>query len=177
MENNLKKLTFNPGRFADALAKNLFARGFGKAIKLRRERRRRARLLRKGKSPGHLALANRLDRCRPKARCRSGACPECTFAAQRLYSRLLRKFLGTHGGSRTIAAVTIIPTQMVPPGSLSGASHRRAVDRLKYALRLARVPWFVGGVDFSFNEHATNRYPPGWSWHVHGFAPTKISIG
>ena len=52
MENNLKKLTFNPGRFADALAKNLFARGFGKAIKLRRERRRRARLLRKGKTRG-----------------------------------------------------------------------------------------------------------------------------
>ncbi|MGA7452078.1 MAG: hypothetical protein WBW73_12625 [Rhodoplanes sp.] len=170
---SVKKLSFNPGRFADAISKNLYARGLGKASALRRERRRRARLLRKGKTAAHQELAARLDSCKPRARCRSGACPECNYAAQKLYTRLLRNFIGKHAGSRTIAAVTLIPTQIIPPGNLSVASHRRAVDRLKYALRRAGVPWFVGGVDYSFNEHATNRYPGGWAWHVHGFAPTK----
>ena len=168
-----KKPPFNPGRFADAISKNLYARGLGKASALRRERRRRARLLRKGKTAAHQELAARLDSCKPKARCRSGACPECNYAAQKLYTQLLRNFIGNHAGSRTIAAVTLIPTQMIPPGNLSVRSHHRAVDRLKYALRLAQIPWFVGGVDYSFNEHATNRYPAGWSWHLHGFAPTK----
>lgn len=164
---------FNPGRFADALDENLYARGLGKGSALRGERRRRARLLRKHKTAVALALATRLDGCRPRARCRSGACPECNYAAQQLYAQLLRDFLDKHRGSRTIAAVTTVPAQVIPPGNLSVASHRRAVDRLKYALRLARVPWFVGGVDFTFNEHAEHRYPAAWCWHVHGFAPTK----
>jgi hypothetical protein len=174
---NLNKPPFNPGRFTDALAETLYAHGWGEALKPKRERERRARLLRKSNNAAALALAVRLDACAPKARCRSGACPECGFAAQKLYAKTLRRFIDKHRGSKTITAVTIVPTVMLPPGTLSLLSHRRALDRLKYALKLAGVQWFVGGVDFSFNEHSQNRYPAAWSWHVHGLAPTKNLVG
>jgi hypothetical protein len=73
-----KPLPFNPGRFADALAENLYAHGWGKPRKLKLERERRATLLRKGKTPKALNLSALLDGCAPHNRCRSGACPECT---------------------------------------------------------------------------------------------------
>ena len=76
-------------------------------------------------------------------------------------------------GSKTVAMVTIILPALFPPGTLSKAEHQRAAERLKYALAAARVPWLVGGVDLTFNEHATGRYPAGWCWHVHGFVATK----
>jgi hypothetical protein len=164
---------FNPGRFADALAEKLYPRGWGKSLKPKRERERRARLLRKGKTPKALNLAALLDGCTRGARCQSGACSECTHAAQTLYTQMLRNFLNSHGGSRTLTMVTIILPALIPPGTLSKAEHQRAAERLKYALRAAGVPWLVGGVDLSFNEHATGRYPRGWSWHVHGFVATK----
>jgi hypothetical protein len=69
--------------------------------------------------------------------------------------------------------VTVIQPALIPLGTLSKAEHQRAAERLKYALRAASVPWLVGGVDLSFNEHATGRYAPGWCWHVHGFVATN----
>lgn len=168
-----KPLPFNPGRLADALTPKLYPRGWGKPVKLKLERERRARLLRKGTTTAELNLAALLNGCAPQIRCRSGACPECTYAAQTLYGRMLRTFIDAHKGSKTIAMVTIILPALIPPGTLSKAEHQRTAERLKYALRAASVPWLVGGVDLSFNEHATGRYPPGWSWHVHGFVATK----
>jgi hypothetical protein len=51
------------------------------------ERRKLVKKLRRhGKRNRHvLELANLIASCRPRARCASGACPECMRAAQRLF--------------------------------------------------------------------------------------------
>ena len=34
------------------------------------------------------------------------------------------------------------------------------------------MTWFIGGSDWSFNEHDEDRYQPHWSHHLYGFAAT-----
>jgi hypothetical protein len=70
--------------------------------------------------------------------------------------------------------LSIVPADgIVAPGQLSPAQHQRNVRRWKEALGRAGVAWFIGGSDWSFNEHEDNRYPRHISHHFYGFTATS----
>jgi hypothetical protein len=86
--------SFNPARFTDQLDEALYARAWGPGARLKRERKDLVTRLRK-KANGKQAaseLAEKLDRCKPQARCKSAACPECGYAARQLVSQVARRF-------------------------------------------------------------------------------------
>ena len=120
-------------------------------------------------------LAEKLDRCRPKHRCKSAACPECATAGQRLIAGVARRFLKEQNGDGTkIVCVTIIPADgMIKPGKLDKAEHERAIRRWKEKLGKAGVTWFVGATDISLNEQKQGRYKRRWSEHIHGITVIK----
>ena len=167
---------FNPAKFADMLDKGNYATG-PKGDKLQSEREGLvARLRKKWKnSQVCLDLADKLDQCRPKHRCRSAACPECATAGQRLVAYVTRRFLKTQNSDRTkVVCVTIIPGDgMIKPGELDAAEHERATRRWKDRLGKAGVEWFVGATDISMNEDRKGRKKPRWSAHIHGITVNK----
>jgi len=78
--------TFNPARLNDQIIESLYATAWGKGLKLKRERKARVNwLYRKHKDDKpSLALADKLETCKPNSRCKSPACPECGYAARQL---------------------------------------------------------------------------------------------
>jgi len=69
--------------------------------------------------------------------------------------------------------VSIVPADgITTPGQLTPDQHQRNVRRWKEAFGRAGVTWFVGGSDWSFNEHQNERYQPHWSHHFYGFTAT-----
>jgi hypothetical protein len=52
------------------------------------------------------ALADKLEECRRKHRCKSGACPECVDAARRVFMKTLCRFLKNKSN---VTCVTIVP--------------------------------------------------------------------
>ncbi len=168
--------SFNPARFNDQIDEALYARAWGPGARLKRERKAAIERLRK-KANGKQAvieLADKLEGCKPHARCKSAACPECSYAARQLVTQVARQFLSDQPSSDTaIVCVSIVPADgATKPGQLSLAQHQRNVRRWKEALGRAGVTWFIGGSDWSFNEHAEDRYPAHWSHHLYGFAAT-----
>ena len=88
-------------------------------------------------------------------------------------TEVARKFLKEQPSSDTIVCVSIVPADGASkPGKLSQDQHARNVRRWKAALGRAGVTWFIGGSDWSFNEHDEDRYPGHWSHHLYGFAAT-----
>jgi hypothetical protein len=166
---------FNPSRFADLVADDCYAGLWGRGAELKRARKDLVEWLRKEKDDKpSLALADKLEACKPNIRCKSAACPECGFAAQQLVSAVTLKFLREQANSGgTIACVSIVPSDGASkPGQLSLAQHQRNVRRWKEALGRAGVTWFIGGSDWSLNEHDEERYRPHWSHHIYGFTAT-----
>jgi hypothetical protein len=73
----------------------------------------------------------------------------------------------------TIVCLSVVPADgIVAPGQLSPAQHQRNVRRWKEALGRAGVTRFIGGSDWSFNEHEDGRYQPHWAHHFYGFTAT-----
>jgi hypothetical protein len=169
--------TFNPARLTDQIEESLYASvpGWGPGPRLKRDREKLIEwVYKKYKDERSLALADKLEACRPNARCKSPACPECSHAARRLLIRTIKKYLTaqTEAGNK-IVCVSIVPADgIIAPGQLSSAQHQRNVRRWKEALGRAGVTWFVGGSDWSFNEHQDERYQPHWSHHFYGFTAT-----
>jgi lipoate synthase len=101
------------------LTEKYYAQKSGKRKKLRRRREKLASWLRK-KAKGNLhaqELADKVERCRRKHRCKSGACPECADAAQRLFVKAALRYLK---GKTGVVCVTIVPPDgTVKPGGLS----------------------------------------------------------
>src|SRR5580704_12733764 len=123
-----QRFPFNPAKFADMLDKGYYATG-SKSDKLKSERENLVAWLRK-KGKGNQAcidLADELDRCKPKRRCKSAACPECAKAVQCLVAKVTRRFLkGQNGDDVEIVCVTIIPSDgMIKPGKLDKGEHVR----------------------------------------------------
>jgi hypothetical protein len=88
-------------------------------------------------------------------------------------TEVARKFLKQKAKTATIACVSIVPADgIINPGQLSPAQHQRNVRRWKDALGRAGVAWFLGGSDWSFNEHDEDRYPRHISHHFYGFTAT-----
>jgi hypothetical protein len=109
---------FNPSSFSHALTEKYYAQKPARRKKLRRKREKLVNWLRKKAKSSQQAqiLADKLERCRTKRRCKSGACPECAAAAQRLFAKAARRYLK---GKTGIACVTIVPADSaVTPGGL-----------------------------------------------------------
>jgi hypothetical protein len=166
---------FNPAKFADMLDRDFYSTG-PKAEELKSERENLAAWLRKKgkKSRACLRLADKLEECEPRRRCRSAACPECATAGQRLIAEVTQKLLNAQAGEAKIVCVTIIPADgMIRPGKLDNADHDRAIPRWKERLGKAGVTWFIGATDISFNEHKQAQQKPKWSKHFYGIAVTN----
>ena len=116
---NRKRPPLKTSSFSDALTENDYAKEPVTKKKLKRECEKRAAWLRKKAKSNERAqdLADNIEACRPKRRCKSGACPQCTYAAQRLFARTARRYLK---GKARVVCVTIVPANdTVNPGSLS----------------------------------------------------------
>jgi hypothetical protein len=167
--------SFNPSRVACMLDKGMYATG-SKGEELKSEREDLVAWLRKKgkKSQAYLDLADKLDPCRPKHRCKSPACPECGAAGQRLMATATRQFLKAQANGGTIVCVTVVPADgMIKPGKLNKADHERAIRRWKEKLGKAGVTWFVGATDWSFNEDKQAKHKPRWSEHIYGITVTR----
>ena len=166
---------FNPARFTDLVVEDCYARPWGPGARLKRERKDLVTRLRKKANSKQAAieLAEKLEGCKPHARCKSAACPECSHAARQLVTQVARRFLSDQPSSETIVCLSIVPADGASkPGTLTKDQHARNVRRWKEALGRAGVTWFIGGSDWSFNEHAEDRYQPHWSHHFYGFTAT-----
>jgi hypothetical protein len=129
------------------------------------------RLRRKeGATGASIALAEKIDACSRRERCRSPACPVCARAAQRQYTQMLDDFLRAREARGNIYVVSIVPGDAtMKPGDLSVAADKLAIRRVKHAMKMAGIRWFVGAWDWSRNEHRDGKFPPHWALHVHGF--------
>ena len=98
----------NPSSFSDALTEKYYAQKSAKRKKLESKRQKLVNWLRKKAKDNEHAqeLADKVEACRPKRRCKSGACPECADAAQRLFAKAARRYLKGKSG---VACVTIVP--------------------------------------------------------------------
>jgi len=157
------------------LDKGMYATG-SKGDELKSEREDLVAWIRKKgkKSQACIDLADELDNCRPKHRCKSPACPECATAGQRLVAAATRQFLKAQANGDTIVCVTVVPADgIIKPGKLNKADHELAIRRWKEKLGKAGVTWFVGATDLSFNEHKQAKRKPRWSEHFFGITATS----
>jgi hypothetical protein len=173
--NSSPSTSFNPARFVDLIKEDDY-RVWTSGVALRKERSELIDWLRNKYKDNQAcqSLANKLDACKRNARCKSAACPECSAAARDLVTEVARKFLKEKAKTATIVCVSIVPADGTSNrGQLSLAhQHQRNVRRWKDALGRAGVTWFVGGSDWSFNEHKDERYPRHISHHFYGFTAT-----
>jgi hypothetical protein len=136
---------FNPARFNDQIAEPLYApaSGWGKAPKVKVKRKDLIEWLRKKDDAPSLALADKLENCKRNERCKSPACPECSYAARRLLTPTIKKYLEDQAqAGNQIVAVSIVPADGITnPGQLSLPQHHRNIRRWKDALSRAGVTW------------------------------------
>jgi hypothetical protein len=104
----MRNTSKNPSSFSDAIAEDHYARKPSKKENLVKARKDLVGWLRKKGAANEkaLALAEKLEDCRRKHRCKSGACPECADAAKRLFTKTLRRYLKN---KPNVACVTIVP--------------------------------------------------------------------
>jgi hypothetical protein len=83
---------FNPAQLTDQIAESLYlVPGWSeKGTELNREREALIEWLHKKYKDDKpsLALADKLETCKPNARCKSAACPECAYAAKQWLTTL-----------------------------------------------------------------------------------------
>ncbi len=133
-EMNSPVTSFNPARFNDQIDEALYARAWGPGARLKRERKDLVTRLRK-KANGNeatLALADKLEGCKPGHRCKSAACPECSHAARQLVTQVTQRFLSDQPSSDTIVCVSIVPADGASkPGNLASPARteRPALER------------------------------------------------
>jgi hypothetical protein len=167
---------FNPARLNDQIDDSSYpVPGWSeKGTELNREREALIDWLRKKDDKPSLALADKLEGCKPNHRCKSPACPECAYAAEQWLTSVIEKYLDNkaQAGSPIVCLSIVPPDGIINPGQLSAAQHQRNIRRWKEALGRAGVTWFVGASDWSFNEHQDNRYQPHWAHHFYGFTAT-----
>lgn len=114
-----QRTAFNPASFSDALTEKYYTKKSNKRKKLRRNREMLVFWLRKKVKNNERAqeLADKVDACRRKNRCKFAACPACADAAQRLFARAARRYLKRKTG---VVCVTIVPADgIAKKGGLS----------------------------------------------------------
>jgi hypothetical protein len=174
------RVPFNPGTIAHGITERFYAKGWGIAVKLSLEQTDTAeRLLKKhDDDEASVALAKKLLACRPNNRCRSLVCPQCSNALQKFTTGVANRFLTSHPDRDQIVCVTVVPSDgEIRKGNLNAGQHQRNVRRWKEHLGREGVTWFLGATDWSFNEHLSGRYKPGWQEHFNGFTVTDDPTG
>ena len=131
------KPSANPARIQDMLTEEHY-RGWGLWTSLKQERDKCVASLRKKLPNNNRAekLADRLEACRPNARCGSGACPICLHFTRNLFAETARAFLDQHAGNAQIVIVSIAPADGTC-AVLSKAQHERNMRRWKDKLSRA----------------------------------------
>lgn len=136
-------------------------RGLPTSTRVKEERKKRARLLRKHKLH---ALSIQLDKCAPRNRCLSGSCPECGRAFQRYVAAKSSELLVPHT-DYTVASIVSSKRRLV--GDLARFDMGQHADRLTRALERGRALLAIGGVDFSLNEYPGTKRPGRWKPHFY----------
>ncbi len=162
----------------DAKPSNPMWKGEPREDKIIEAQQKRIRFLRKhGKTdPRAKSLAERLQSCRPRRRCLSGACPECGRLLQRWFVRACKRFISDHleTQNRELIAISIVPSgSTVVPGNLQLFSIANVHRRIKHALAKTHVAVAIGGINFSFNEDRDGKYQPVWMPHLHVITTTN----
>jgi hypothetical protein len=137
--------------------------------KAKAERDLRVRHLRRARPIGHGRLADELESCAPKARCRSAACPIC---CRRLRMWITGAVLEILGGIPDPIVATLIPGgRAVPTGGLRDLSPKRFGDMLRQQLRRAGAGKQViaGGIDGEYD--GMHRL---WQPNFHLIAPAAL---
>jgi hypothetical protein len=146
--------------------------------KIAQEQQKRIRFLFKhGRNDPELeAVAKRLESCRPRRRCLSGACLLCGRLLQRWFVRASKPFITKHLETKKgdLIAISIVPPDsMGAPGHLKSVSITNLQRRMKYALAKAGIDVAIGGIDFSFNEDRKGKYEPFCSPHLYVITATR----
>ena len=165
----------NPSRFSDMLNEGFYPTGQDRKVLKSKRQDLVAWLLEKGKkSSASRQLAANLEGCKKGHRCKSAACPECAYAAQRLIAKVTRRLLKAHAQGARIVFVTVIPDDgTTKRGNLNKGEHERRVRRWKEKLGKAGITWFVGATDWSYNEREEENHKSFWCEHIHGIMVTK----
>ena len=146
--------------------------------KIIKEHQKRIRFLRMhGETdPRARTAAERLDSCRPRRRCLSGACLLCGRLLQRWFVRASKRFIADHleAQNRELIAISIVPSgSTVVPGNLQLFSIANVHRRIKHALAKTHVAVAIGGIDLSFNEDRDGKYQQVWTPHLYLITTTK----
>jgi hypothetical protein len=157
------------------LDESLYATGDDRKMLKDKRRKRVAWLRKKGKkSPASGKLADKLEGCKKGRRCKSAACAECAHAAQRLLTKVTRRFLKAGVNDGTIVCVTVVPADgITKPGNLNKGEHERRIRRWKEKLGKGGITWFAGATDWSYNQHKQGKHKSVWFEHIHGITLTK----
>ncbi len=143
--------------------------GFETVDAAKAERDLRVRHLRMAGAIEHGRLADKLEACAPKARCRSAACPIC---CRRLRMWFIGAALEILGEIPDLIVATLIPgDQAMPTGSLRDFSPKCFGGMLRQQLRRtgAGGQIIVGGIDGEYDEmHQL------WQPHFHLIAPASL---
>ncbi len=101
-----------------------------------------------------LSVAEALEGCSPKARCTSGACPECGRALQRWFVTATSDLIDRHfEGQQGLYLASIVPDYATAPiDSLTAFDWARVTRKTARILRSSGVEFACGGADFSVNE-------------------------
>jgi hypothetical protein len=132
------------------------------------------RLRRFGKNnPDAISVANRIDLCRPRDRCMSGACPECARAWQRW-------FVSAAPPAFPTADKSYIFNLILAAGKASAGTLRiRSANILKRSvielLSEAGMRTAILGLDLSFNE-GVGHSEPHWLLHYRGHTPDLSAL-
>jgi hypothetical protein len=131
-------------------------------------RKRRRVLIRVLKNAGgeykHIAL--KLWRCRKDQRCLLPFCPRCVRQYRRWFIDQTIRCLE----SRHVKFVTLVPPRYrIPVGELDTFDTPRAKETLRRQIGRAGLTnaIVIGGVDFSYCEHAEDLFEPHWRPHYH----------
>lgn len=117
----------------------------------------------------YLHLAELLEDCAPHKRCQSGACPICIRRAQIRFTERMAHFLDKIDKPISVLSI-VLPLRLRPGCTVRHA--RRQFGRMISRLRrdLSCLPWAVGGIDVSANEHAAGKHVPYYQFQLWAFA-------
>lgn len=123
----------------------------------------------KVRADSYTHLAELLEQCAPHRRCRSGACPVCIRRAQLRFTDRMVDFFNRIG--EPISILSIVLPLRLRPGCSTGHARRRFGRMISQLRRdLSCLPWVLGGIDVSANEHAAGKYGPYYQFQLWAFA-------
>lgn len=113
-----------------------------------------------------------LESCEPNNRCNSGACPVCTRRAQVEFVDVMSDLL--HDVGEPIAILSIVLPLRLRPGCSPQHANRQFGRMLAQLHRdLRGLPWVIGGIDVSANEHADGAHVPYYQFQFWAFAEMR----